>query len=216
MAWETIDAASLPKNWDWRNIDGKNYCGWNKNQHIPTYCGSCWAQGTTSALGDRFNIYYKGLFSAPIDLNAQVMVNCRAGGDCNGGDPIGVYEYGYYSGIPDSSCEQYTAKNLGHKCGAIDICRDCTWPPPDVGKDGLDKCWAVPFKHYYASDYYSVRGADRMKAEIYKNGPISCGIDVTNKFESEYKAGDIYSEKVLFPMINHEISVVGWGFDEAK
>lgn len=54
-----------------------------------------------------------------------------------------------------------------------------------------------------------------MKAEIYKNGPISCGIDVTDNFEN-YKAGTIYSEKVAWPMINHEISVVGWGYDETK
>ena len=132
---------------------------------------------------------FKGLYSFPIDLNAQVMVNCRAGGDCNGGNPGGVYRYAYNYGIPDSSCEQYTAVNLGHSCGAIDICRDCTWPPPPVGDDGLKGCWAVPYTHFYASDYYSVRGADKMKAEIYKNGPISCGIDVTTNFEKNYKAG---------------------------
>ena len=44
------------------------------------------------------------------------MVNCEAGGDCNGGNPGGVYEYAYYNGVPHSSCEQYVAKNLGHKC----------------------------------------------------------------------------------------------------
>jgi len=129
---------------------------------------------------------------------------------------VGVYEYAYYNGIPDSSCMQYTAKDLGHKCGAIDLCRDCTWPPPNVGDDGLKGCWAVPFKHYYASDYFGVRGADRMKAEIYKNGPISCGIMVTNNFEKNYKAGEIYSEHVTWPSINHEVSIVGWGYNEAS
>ena len=54
-----------------------------------------------------------------------------------------------------------------------------------------------------------------MKAEIYKNGPISCGIDVTSGFE-KYKPGTIYSEKVWFPMINHELSIVGWGVDEVS
>lgn len=118
------------------------------------------------------------------------MINCEAGGDCNGGNPGGVYSYAYHHGIPHSSCEQYVAKNLGHKCEPIDICRDCTGPPPPVGDDGLDGCWAVEdYKKYYVSDYYSVRGADKMKQEIYKNGPIACGMDVTDKFEKTYKAG---------------------------
>ncbi len=44
-------------------------------------------------------------------------------------------------------------------------------------------------------------------------GPISCGVHVTSKFEA-YTSG-IYSEWTLFPLINHEISVLGWGVDAA-
>jgi len=154
------------------------------------------------------------MFSAPVALNAQVMINCKAGGDCNGGNPGGVYEYAFEEGIPDSSCEQYTATNLDHRCTPIDICRDCTSPPPDVGQSGIDHCWAVDYKKYYVSNYYNVRGANRMKAEIYKNGPISCGMDVTDNFEYHYDGHSIYSEHVTFPMINHEVSIIGWGYDE--
>jgi cathepsin X len=53
-----------------------------------------------------------------------------------------------------------------------------------------------------------------MKAEIYTRGPISCGIDATNQFE-DYQGG-IFSQKLIFPLINHEISVLGWGIDEAS
>lgn len=58
-----------------------------------------------------------------------------------------------------------------------------------------------------------MRGADKMKAELYANGPISCGVHATENWELNYKGG-IYSEVVRFPKVNHEISVVGYGYDE--
>lgn len=90
---------------------------------------------------------------------------------------------------------------------------DCSGPPPSYGESPDNSCWAVTkYPNWKVSQYGSVAGATRMKAEIYARGPISCGIDATDKLEAY--TGGIYSEKKLFVSINHEIAVVGWGVDE--
>jgi cathepsin X len=68
------------------------------------------------------------------------------------------------------------------------------------------------FTKYYVSEYGHVRGVNQMKAEIFQRGPIGCGVHATEKFEAY--SGGIYSEYVMFPIPNHEISVAGWGYDE--
>lgn len=111
------------------------------------------------------------------------MVNCLAGGSCDGGDPAQAYEFAYNNGFVDSSCEQYVALNLLDRvCEHIDVCRDCQGPPPAVGEDGLDQCKTVPAIKYYVSEYYSVKGIEQMKSELAIHGPISCGIDATPEF----------------------------------
>ena len=78
------------------------------NQHIPQYCGSCWAHGSTSAFADRIKIARKqaGVASIDINLSIQWILNCLGISDsCNGGDDTDVYwliqQAGY---IPFDTC----------------------------------------------------------------------------------------------------------------
>lgn len=73
-----------------------------------------------------------------------------------------------------------------------------------------ERCWAVKrFPVWKVIEYGSVSGVDRMKAEIFTRGPITCALEATQKFH-EYKGG-IFSETNVSPSLNHEVSIVGWG-----
>lgn len=205
---EYLSLESLPKAHDWRNYEGVNYLSFIRNQHIPQYCGSCWAHGATSSLADRINILRKGAFPRAT-LSPQVIINCHAGGSCNGGNAGGVYEFGKTHGIPDDSCMNYKGlnpENNDYTCTAEKVCSSCSL------LDGVETCSAVTTQLYTVSEYGPVAGVTNMKAEIYKRGPVGCGIQVTERFLN-YTSG-VYTEWLPWYQMNHEVAVVGWGVSE--
>ena len=210
----------LPRVFTWNNVAGVNYLTKNLNQHIPVYCGSCWAHGSISSLADRIKIKRKAAWP-DINLSIQFLLNCQMGGSCNGGDHLATYkaihEYGsipyddcmiYQACSSDSSEEGCKNNKQMYECTATNICKTC-----DTFTNRGGTC--SPIMHYpnaTIASYGAVKGSADMMAEIYKNGPIACGI---NAEEIVDYTGGVLDLPHQLKMINHIISVVGWGYDAA-
>lgn len=149
----------LPKSFSWRRIAGYgSLLTPSLNQHVPQYCGACFAFGSFSTLQDRVKIgRYLSLrsgeaqtFDGP-DLVAaiQVMLNCGgedhgwgvAGSCSTGGSSSGVYRWvKAFGGIPAGTCFPYLAED-GLGCAPDTICRNCM--PKSLEPGAGAECWAV-------------------------------------------------------------------------
>lgn len=212
----------FPEALDWCNINGKSYCTKALNQHIPQYCGSCWAHGALSSLADRIKIA-RGGSGVDINLSVQFILNCGKGiaGSCKGGSHTGTYQLIHGKGyIPYETCLVYEAcssdmdnecKQRDFTCKAENICRTCF-----VEKHGTEghknttfKCKKVDrFPNATVLEYGKVSGYHNMKAEIYARGPIACSL---NAGPIANYTGGIVNDPYSSKKTNHVVSIVGWG-----
>merc|ERR1719188_2587439 len=82
-----LQPASLPENFDWREVAGDK-CPSVREVRDQSTCGSCWAFGSVEAMTDRICIKSSG--TVKHDLSAQDAVSCcgfSCGMGCNGGQP---------------------------------------------------------------------------------------------------------------------------------
>lgn len=130
----------MPKAFSWGNVNGTSFLSKSLNQHIPQYCGSCWAHGSASALTDRIKIA-RGVANGPdINLAIQFILNCGAdvAGSCHGGSASGVYDFVKNTAEhwPFDTCMQYAACSADSTegacaagnwtCSAVNTCRTCS------------------------------------------------------------------------------------------
>jgi cathepsin X len=205
-----VNVSSLPESYDIRNLGGRSFATDNRNQHIPQYCGSCWAHAATSALSDRINILREG--ATPfVHLAPQVIVHfatmasnysgLNASHGCHGGDTYGAYAYMATSGVPDESCQNYEAIGDGTQCTSINICRNCA---PGKG------CWAVENPPlWYVEEHGVVLGEANMRAEIWVRGPITATIAVPESLENY--TGGVFRDKTGAKGLDHDVEITGWG-----
>mmetsp|Transcript_31665 Transcript_31665/g.36576 ORF Transcript_31665/g.36576 Transcript_31665/m.36576 type:complete len:352 (+) Transcript_31665:82-1137(+) len=216
-----IKEDELPDAFTWGNVDGKSYLTHSLNQHIPQYCGSCWAHGAISALGDRIKIARQAE-GEDINLSVQYILNCggKMAGSCHGGSASGAYEFMKSTGpIPYDTCQPYTAcsseskegfcKHYDTKCTPQNTCKTCNTFSSNGGF-----CSEInQYPNATVSEYGMIsKDAHAIKAEIFARGPVAAGIDAEPIVD--YKGGIIGDHQLRDKMVNHIVSIVGWGFDE--
>jgi len=196
-------------------MNGTSYLTKSLNQHIPQYCGSCWAHGAMSALADRIKIARKGHGNdnGEINLAIQFILNCGTAGSCHGGSHLATYQFIKQRGfVPYDTCLQYEAcssestegfcKDGDYSCNAMNTCRTCSTFTSMGGKCvGVDA-----FPNASVAEYGPVSGEDDMMSEIFARGPIACGVDAEPLHD--YTGGIVTARG---SGINHIISLVGWG-----
>jgi len=215
-----LTAQALPDAFTWCNKDGVNYCTMSRNQHLPQYCGSCWAHGAVSALADRIKIARKGK-GIDINLSVQHILNCANVGSCHGGSVAGVYSWlkrrslFHKAGISYETSQPYLACSSESKegfCGAVNTeCTDINIAATcSTFSDSGGFC--APIKSYpnaSITQYGTISGAANMQAEIFARGPISCGIDAEPILN--YQSG---ISTLAGKQVDHVVSVVGWGMED--
>eukprot|EP00403_Amphidinium_massartii_P043962 CAMPEP_0178437934 /NCGR_PEP_ID=MMETSP0689_2-20121128/35282_1 /TAXON_ID=160604 /ORGANISM="Amphidinium massartii, Strain CS-259" /LENGTH=659 /DNA_ID=CAMNT_0020060219 /DNA_START=30 /DNA_END=2009 /DNA_ORIENTATION=- len=205
----------FPSDFSWCNKDGINYCTASLNQHIPQYCGSCWAHGAVSALQDRIKIARAGK-GPDIMLSVQHMLNCGDAGSCHGGTVDGPYQWiakisfegggiSYATSQPYLACSKEShegfCRSVDTTCKPENVARAC-------GEFGGPCRGLKSYPNATVKDYGSISGRSAMMKEIYARGPISCGVDA-NRLE-HYTTGIAKGFSLLQ---DHVVSVVGWGTD---
>jgi cathepsin X len=177
-----LTPVDLPEQWIWNDINGTNYLTNVFNQHIPQYCGSCWAHAGTSAISDRIKIARKAAWP-DINISPQVFISCEEfDHGCHGGWAFNVFRFMHQRHATDRTCSIYQARGHddGIVCSPMEFCRNCS--PGDA-------CVVPPkYRVYKVQEYGRVSTEANMMQEIYQRGPIACGIAVTQALE-DYTGG---------------------------
>ena len=89
--WSPSEFSSIevPRAFDWNDVDGVSYTTTDLNQHIPQYCGACWAHAAFSTLADRLKIARyrdgQGAVSESVDRSRDVIPSVQALLNCGDG-----------------------------------------------------------------------------------------------------------------------------------
>lgn len=224
----------LPSSFTWQNVNGKSHLTRTLNQHLPQYCGSCWAHGALSSLADRIKIARQREAKGSshhhddINLSIQYILNCggQMAGSCHGGGETGTFQMIKQNGfVPYDTCMPYLACSsnstngfcpfVDTTCSSFNTCRTCSmhiipWMKTECNEINV-------FPNATVAEYGAItlneNSVHQIKAEIYARGPVSA--QVNGKPLHTYHGG-IYANTTESTNTTHIVSIVGWGRKEKR
>jgi cathepsin X len=213
-----LSSSTIPANYSWCDVEGKSYCTKSLNQHIPQYCGSCWAFGALSALSDRIKIQ-RGGKGADVMLSVQHLLNCGDAGSCLGGDHYWAYHWIHENGeiafdtnqnyiACSSDSEEGFCPHVDTTCKPENIARTCF----GLKSEGGDCVGLTSYPSASVKSYGSIpsENEEQMRREIFQHGPIACGVHADPLIEWD-PAEEPIIKSTSSEQINHVVSIVGWG-----
>lgn len=188
-------AESLPKSFDWRDVNGMNFVSPIRNQES---CGSCYAFASMGMNEARWRIMSNNT-ATPV-FSPQDIVECSEYSQgCDGGFPYLIGgKYAEDFGLVLEECNPYTGKD-----GPCSTQKSCP------------RMYST--KYEYIGGFYGGCNEALMRIELVKNGPMAVAFEVYNDF-FHYKSG-VYHHTGLedkfnpFEITNHAVLLVGYGTD---
>ncbi|CAJ0594778.1 unnamed protein product [Cylicocyclus nassatus] len=207
-AKEIVMNENLPESFDAR--EKWPQCVSIKTIRHQAQCGSCWAVSAASVMSDRLCIATYGQDQRIIS-DTDILSCCgeMCGDGCQGGIPIGAYQYGMTNGVCTGG--PYNAKNC---------CKPYPFPPNSLDKQTpicRAQCqFGYNVDYYsdkiYANSAYSVAAnEDAIRKEIFTNGPVTAAFYVYSDF-NYYKNG-VYVHTWGESEGGHAIRLIGWGVE---
>lgn len=197
----------LPKNWDWREVDGGKYMTDIKDQGS---CGSCYSIAALDVANMKVRIKTNGRVNPNFSVQNNMSCSVYNQG-CEGGYPFLSAKMGSDIGLVPEECQPYTGSD-------DDKCND------ECFKD-KDKVYRVLDYHYVGGYYGACNEADMLEA--IKISPIEVALNAPpNLF---YYDGGVYSSEVSkaskdymvhgdsrWEKTNHAVIAVGWGEEKVE
>jgi cathepsin X len=226
-----LDATPLPADFTWANapVPGggrHSFVTRVLNQHLPQYCGSCWAFAALASLADRIKIARGHQAQGPdVHLSVQHLLNCGTAGSCRGGSQTDVYAWllnvsqtgdglAFESVNPYVACSGDTSEGFCKSNAALRDAPNGECTPFGIAKDCSTfnaPCTALSqYPNATITAYGTVSGEESIKREVLAHGPVACGVAALPL--TKYSGG-VFNGTGADGGVDHVVSIVGWGED---